>query len=91
VDMELSCMGTEQSMRVGGKMINSMAKVVIHGQMVLSTWVTMPTVKNKEKVVTSHFHIHILGTYSYSNKASYTGDWVNDSMQGYVTHHSLLH
>ena len=78
-------------MRVGGKMISSMVKDVIRGQMVLSMWVTMSTVKNKEKVVTSHFHIHILGIYNYSNESSYAGSWANDNMQGYVTHHSPLH
>ncbi len=81
----------EHSIRVSGKMINSMAKDVIRGQMVQSIMVTMSTVKNREKVVTSHFHIHILGIYNYSNESSYAGSWANDNMQGYVTHYSLLH
>jgi diadenosine tetraphosphate (Ap4A) HIT family hydrolase len=91
MDKEPSRNRTDQSMRVGGKMINSMVKDVIRGQMVQSIRVNMSTVINREKVVTSHFHIHILGTYNYSNESTYTGSWVNDNMQGYVTHHSLLH
>ena len=65
-------------------MTSNTAAVATHGQITLSMRANIMKVKNRGKVCISHFHIHILGTYYYSNESKYTGDWFDDNMQGFV-------